>query len=519
MNAPPSPSSLAVEWAGLLYDITRQFASTLDIDEALSNVLDMIVRALGANSGSIFLFDQDGYVSKSILARSDLAPEVKRHAIVTVMEQGFTGWVFQNQKSDIIFDTETDGRWVLLPETSIVTRSAMGAPFIRRGKVIGIVIIMHPDPNAFNSRHLLLLEMISTQAAAVIENAAMYAQANNERQMLQAIISGVRDITVVTDLLDRLILANPAAQQVLGLSQALYGTFLNELIVNESDVIEFYHSAVNGGDMEKELTLSNHRIYSCAMVKIPEVGWMIGMHDVTALKQLDETKSEFVSHVSHDLRSPLAVIQGYVWLLDQIPRLNKEARGYVKEIYRLIERMSELINNLLDLSQIEMGIEGDFKDISFTEIVAKAIDGMQAMAEAKGVKLVAELPMDVLSLRGSPLRLSQVVTNLVGNALKFTPVEGTITVRVAAEGNFATAKITDTGPGIPEEMQSQLFHKFTRLAQKATRTNEGYGLGLAIVKTIVDAHKGQVWVQSKEGQGSTFTVTIPMQSSLENPAV
>jgi signal transduction histidine kinase len=509
MNTAPSTSSLAVEWGGLLYEIAREFASTLDIDEVLARVLDMIVQALGANAGSIFLFDQDGYVSKSILARSDLAPEVKRHAIVTVMEKGFTGWLCENQKSDIILDTETDGRWVVLPATSIITRSAMGAPFIRRGKVIGIVVIMHPEPNAFTPRHLLLLEMISTQAAAVIENAAMYAQANNERQTLQAIISGVRDITIVTDLLDRLILANPSAQQVLGLSQALLGSFLDELI-EEKEVLDFYRSVVNGEEAEREVTLSNGRVYSCAIVKIPEVGWMLAMHDVTALKQLDATKSEFVSHVSHDLRSPLAVIQGYVWLLDQVPRLNKEARGYVQEIYRLIERMTELINNLLDLSQIEMGIEADFKDIIFTEVVAKAVDGMQSIAEAKQVKLVPELPEQLISLRGSPLRLSQIVTNLVGNALKFTPEGGIITVRVGVEGSSATVKVTDTGPGIPEELQSQLFQKFTHLAQKTTRANEGYGLGLAIVKSIVDAHNGQVSIDSKEGQGSTFSVSIPL---------
>jgi signal transduction histidine kinase len=518
VNAALSPSSVAAEWGGLLYEIARQFASTLDLDEALSNVLDQIVHALSADAGSIFLFDQDGYVSKSILARSNLAPEVKRHAIVTVMERGFAGWVFQNQKSDVIYDTEDDERWVLLPDTSITTRSAMGTPFIRRDKVIGIVIIMHPEPNAFTPRHLLLLEMIATQAAAVIENAAMYAQANNERQTLQAIISGVRDLTVVTDLLDRLILANPTAQQVLGLSHALYGTFLDELI-KETEVIEFYRSAVNGGDMERELKLSNGRVYNCTMVKIPEVGWMIGMHDVTAHKQMDVTKNEFVSQVSHDLRSPLAVIQGYVWLLDQIPRLNKEAKGYVKEIYRLIERMSELINNLLDLSQIEMGIEADFKDISFTDVVAKAVEGMRGMAEAKHIQLEVDLPTDVLSLRGSPLRLGQAVTNLMGNAMKFTPEDGVVTVQVATEGNYAIVKISDTGPGIPEALQPQLFQKFSRLAQKATKTNEGYGLGLAIVKTIIDAHQGQVWVESQEGQGSTFTVSIPLQNLLENPVI
>jgi signal transduction histidine kinase len=243
------------------------------------------------------------------------------------------------------------------------------------------------------------------------------------------------------------------------------------------------------------------------------------MHDVTAHKQMDVTKNEFVSQVSHDLRSPLAVIQGYVWLLDQIPRLNKEAKGYVKEIYRLIERMSELINNLLDLSQIEMGIEADFKDISFTEVVAKVVEGMRGLAESKHIQLVVDLPTDVLSLRGSPLRLGQAVTNLVGNAMKFTPVDGVVTVRVAAEGNYATVKVSDTGPGIPEALQPQLFQKFSRLAQNTTKTNEGYGLGLAIVKTIVDAHQGQVWVKSQEGQGSTFTVSIPMQNLLENPAI
>jgi signal transduction histidine kinase len=509
MNAVLTPSSLAVEWGELLYEIASHLSSTSELDEVLSQVLELIVQALGANAGSIFLFDQDGYISQSILVRSDLAPEIKRHAIATVMERGFAGWLYQNQKAGIILDTETDERWVRLPPTSPVTRSALGAPFIRRGGVIGIMIINHPKPNAFTPRHLLLLEMIATQVAAVIENAAMYAQANNERQTLQAIISGVRDVTVVTDLLDRLILANPAAQRVLGLSKALYGNFIDELI-KEREVIDFYRSAVSSGEKEREVTLSNGWTYTCTLVKIPEVGWMIGMHDVTALKELDAVKSEFVSHVSHDLRSPLAVIQGYVWLLGQLPRLNKEARGYVVEINRLIDYMSELISNLLDLSQIEMGIEADFKDISFNEVVANAVENMQSIAAARQVQLVPVIPSEVLNLRGSPTRLGQAITNLVGNAIKFTPPAGVVTVSISTEGNFATLRIIDTGPGIPEDLQPLLFQKFSRLAQKSTKTNEGHGLGLAIVRTIVEAHHGQVWVKSHEGQGSTFAFSVPL---------
>lgn len=509
MSSVLSPSDLVVEWGWLLYEIARQFASEAELDEMLGKVLDLIVHSLRANAGSIFLFDQEGYVSQSILAHSDLVPEVKRHAILTMMEHGFAGWVYQNQKADIISETETDERWEQLSEIPTVARSAVGVPFIRRGKVIGIMLIMHAEPNAFTKRHVLLLEMIAAQAAAVIENAAMYAHANNERQAFQAIISGVRDIIVVSDLLDRLILANPAAQRVLGLSQVLYGNFMDELI-QEGAVIEFYRTAVNGGDSEREMTLSNGRVYSCTVVKIPEVGWMTGMQDVSAHKQLNALKSEFVSQVSHDLRSPLAVIQGYVWLLDQMPRINKEARGYFREIFRLIERMSELINNLLDLSQIEMGIEADFKDINFSEVAAKAVEGMQAVASSKQVRLVAEIPPVVLSLRGSPLRLGQVVTNLVGNALKFTPPEGVVTVSVSVDGNIATLKVTDTGPGIPADLQPLLFQRFTRLAQKTTKKNEGYGLGLAIVKTIVEAHQGQAWVESQVGQGSTFAFSVPL---------
>lgn len=509
MNPVLSPNDLAVEWGGLLYEIARIFASELELEEMLSKVLDLVVQSLGANSGIIYLFDQDGYVSQSILARENFPPEIKRHAIVTVMERGFAGWVYQYQKAGIIYDTAKDERWVEIPQISTVAHSAMGAPFIRRGKAIGIITIMHPEPNALSDRHLLLLDMIATQAAAVIENAAMYAQANNERQTLQAIISGVRDMIVVTDLLDRLILANPAAQRLLGLSQALYGNFLDELI-KEEELVKFYRAGVDGGDTERQVTFSNGRIYNCTLIKIPEVGWMTGIQDVTVHMQLNAAKNEFVSQVSHDLRSPLAVIQGYVWLLDQTPRLNKEAHGYFQEVFRLIERMSELINNLLDLSQIEMGIEADFKDINLSEVIANAVEGMQTVASTKQVRLVADIPLNVLSLRGSPLRLGQAVTNLVGNALKFTPPEGAVTVSVAVDGENATVQVTDTGPGISANLQPMLFQRFSRLSQKSTKVNEGFGLGLAIVKTIVEAHQGQVWVKSQEGQGSTFAFSVPL---------
>src|SRR5512145_1316098 len=216
-------TSFAAEWGGLLYEISRQFASTLELDDVLSKVLSLTVQAVEANSGSIFLLNDEGRVTRSLLSRRHLPVEVKEYTLTEVMRDGLAGWVYSAKKADIIFDTESDDRWHVFPEDTAICRSAMAAPLLRRGKVIGIITMIHAEANAFTPRHLMLLEVIATQAASAIENAAMYTKANLERLKLQAIIEGVQDIIFVTDLQRNLLLANPAAQTSLGLAPKTYG--------------------------------------------------------------------------------------------------------------------------------------------------------------------------------------------------------------------------------------------------------------------------------------------------------
>ena len=506
-ESPPGPSALAPDWIELLYEVTRQFASSLELDEVLGQVLTLTVKAVRATAGSIFLLDTSGRVVRSILARDDLPPQIK-YPIAQMVNKGFAGWVYQNRQASIIADTTTDPRWHSSSDDPSVARSAIAAPLIRREIVIGIVIMQHLETNAFNRRELQLLEAIAAQAAAVIENAALYTNATNERSMLQAVIASARDIVIVTDVKDRLILVNPMAQRSLGIHEQFQARPFAE-VFREPALVEFYAVASEDDHALGEVRFDDGRVFDCALARVPNVGKVLSMHEVTTFKQLDALKSEFVSHVAHDLKAPLGVMQGYTWLLNDHQSLDDESRTYVHQITESIHRMRELIDNILDIGRIEMGLQADFQPVAIDRVARDSIKTMQTLAKDKNIVLRLEPGHEVPAVTGSPLRLGQAVINLVGNALKFTPTGGSVTVKTSFENGQVTVQVIDTGPGVPPHLQTKLFQKFARLGQGATQKNEGHGLGLAIVKSVVDAHGGRVWVESQPGKGSTFAFSLP----------
>lgn len=406
-----SEEQLSPNMGWLLYKITRAFSSSLDLNDVLGKVLGLTVKVFGASVGSIFLLDSRGRISKSILARQDLPPEVREQAVNTVMEKGFGGWVCRHAKADIISDTRRDSRWVALPDDPLITLSAISAPLIRRGQVTGIITLHHADPDHFNTEQLDLIQTIAGEAAMAVENASLYKKVVDEHVML---------------------------------------------------------------------------------------------------KQLDELKNEFVSHVAHDLKSPLSVIFSYAELLQQFSDLNNEGQEFLKEIQTAVSRMRSLIGNVLDINRIEMGIESELGPADISDILGRSANTLQRMAGEKGIALQMEVSKDLPLVIGAPIRLGQVFMNLVGNAIKFTPSGGSVSISGSREGERLLVRIADSGPGIPDDLMPKLFQKFSKLGQKETRSEEGHGLGLAIVKSIIDAHKGDLWVESKPGAGSTFAFSLPI---------
>lgn len=512
-NVPPgsvrtSTGTLSLQWAELLIEVSRQFATTLELDEVLGTVLSLTVRSVGAQKGSIFLLDSSGRVIRSILARGNLAPEVKQHAVARLMDKGFAGWAYRNKQADIIRDTEQDDRWHVFPDDTLVTRAAMVVPLIRREQVIGIVTMMHSEPDSFNSEQLTFLEAVAAQAASAVENAALYTRVNNERSTLRALIASVHDAILVTDRNDRIILANPAARTALALREDVLGKPYAEAL-NEPELVAFYDAASGSSQTMKEIELGDGRVFSCSLVQVNEVGQLLGMHDITTFRNLDNLKSEFVAHVAHDLKAPLSVMYGYVKFLAELPDMGADEKVFVEKIIDSIHRMRGLIDNILDLGRIEMGIESELEITTIGSVVKEAAQGMEGLAAEKRVTLATDIADGLPYINAAPVRLGQAVSNLIGNALKFTPEEGKVTVRAALQGGQVVVEVQDTGPGIPPAMQAKLFQKFSKLGQKATRQNEGHGLGLAIVKSVVEAHAGRVWVESHVGEGSTFAFSLP----------
>jgi signal transduction histidine kinase len=240
------------------------------------------------------------------------------------------------------------------------------------------------------------------------------------------------------------------------------------------------------------------------------------------LKELDRLKSDFVSNVSHELRTPLTAIKGAVdLLLREVPGpLNESQTHHLSRVRSNTQHLAGLINDLLDLSKIEEGkIELDAGRVSLGGLVQEVMETVKPMAAEKPVLLEADAPMASVLVWADRDKVTQVLMNLIGNAIKFTPSDGTITVSSANDREgWIRISIRDAGPGIPASEQEKIFEKFYQITQDGGLKPKGTGLGLAISKALVELHGGKIWVESEVGRGSTFSFTLPLSGSQHLPS-
>ena len=232
------------------------------------------------------------------------------------------------------------------------------------------------------------------------------------------------------------------------------------------------------------------------------------------IAKLEEEKSRFLRFLgiaAHDLKAPLTAIQGFLWVMlgGYSGEITDKQRNILERSTRRINELLNLISDLLDIPRIETGqIVQETKEISLREVVKHSLNDLRNSAKEKGVKLKVELPDGLPKIRGSSPRLQQVITNLVSNAINYTP-EGTVTIRITEERNELRVEVMDTGIGIPSEELPQVFDDFFRASNVEAR---GTGLGLSITKRIVEAHGGKIWVESpppETKKGAKFTFTLP----------
>jgi len=372
-------------------------------------------------------------------------------------------------------------------------------------------------------------------------------------EKMTAVVNSIAEGLIVLDRDNRIIHINPAAEELLDVSfssqfsleppsspavidenksleSEMIGTDINTAILNKElhDVIEESQSQIaQCKTVSSEVAISkNGKEIFLRVLASPfrdEYGQLLGtvyvLDDITQAKEIDQMKSDFVGLVSHELRTPLTSILGFVQLVldGKTGTITEKQRGSLMTVHRQAKRLHSLIEALLDVSKIEAGrIEIEKEEVSILDVARYRLEEIRPQADARNIKLDFIAPDSLPNILGDEERLGRVFTNLIGNAIKFTPTDGVVTVRLRLDGRLVLSQVIDTGPGIPEEEQEKIFEKFYQASKLQTRLHGGSGLGLSIAKSIIEAHGGKIWVTSKPGKGSDFRFILPIAGSPGN---
>jgi signal transduction histidine kinase len=283
-------------------------------------------------------------------------------------------------------------------------------------------------------------------------------------------------------------------------------------LVGPVTAIEARLRGIAGGDFAERVHVANRDELGTLAANVNRMCEELGLV-YQQLETANRHKSEFLANTSHELRTPLNAILGYAELIED--NIYGEVPPKIREVLQRIQsngrHLLNLINDVLDLSKIEAGqLYLSVTTYSMKEVVATVVTATEGLAAEKKLALRAIIPEALPTGEGDERRITQVLLNLVGNALKFTDM-GEVEVRASVERGWFELSVRDTGPGIPAEERDRIFEEFHQLDTSTTRTKGGTGLGLAISKKIIQMHGGRIWVESDVGHGSTFQVTIPIR--------
>jgi two-component system phosphate regulon sensor histidine kinase PhoR len=290
------------------------------------------------------------------------------------------------------------------------------------------------------------------------------------------------------------------------------GRALYDLLRNRALYDVFGETVASGQPAERTVRLADEIVWQVSVVALP-AGYRAAavgvLRDVTRLERTESMRRTFIADVSHELRTPIASIAAAAETLAEAEPDEAESKHLLGLIRRQSDRMRELIDDLMDLAQIESGaVELEKSDLSLSSLLSETAADFSAAAAARRIHLVTDADPS-LSVEGDRRRLSQVVRNLLDNAIKFSPEAGTVTLRARREGKDAVLSVTDEGPGIPHSEVGKIFQRFYQVDRSRSKSRPGAGLGLAIAKHLVQLHGGAVEVDTELGRGSTFRVRFP----------
>jgi two-component system, NtrC family, sensor histidine kinase KinB len=506
----------------LLFDISRELAAALDLGTVLERVLFLSIRNVGAERGSVIVLNENHEPVEAAIVIGNNLISKSASELRETLEQGLAGWVMRNHAPAMVPNTRHDARWVRRPDDATErsgAKSAICVPLAARDQLCGILTIVHPFPNAFTQDHLDLMQSIADMAGIAIFNAQLYDSLQSATRRYRELFDDSIDPILITDLKGRILEANRQAYRVTGYSLSeMAGQNVADYHALQVERLGTNFENLSGDETvayESTLrTLYKDNLPVKVYVRRVQFGTELciqwTLRDISERKSLASLQEDLMAMIYHDLRSPLANIISSIDMLSAL--IPEDKADGLKPIFsiamRSTDRMQRLISSLLDINRLEAGRSiTNQQAVNARRLVKEAADAVQSVVEGKHLTLEFDLPQNFSKIWADEDMIRRVLINLLENGVKFTPIHGVITVGARTLDRWVEIWVQDSGPGIPASEQEHIFDKFIRL--QTDRFPKGIGLGLAFCRLAVQAHGGEIWVESEEGAGSRFIFTIP----------
>lgn len=502
-----------------LAETARVVSASLELDDVFSRILSQTLKTLDVEAASLAVIDESSGDLEFKSAKGEMADELL--GIRLKRGEGIAGWVVENDQPIIVPDLQNDPRF--LPDVDrklgFETRAIACVPIRVHDEVIGVLEALNPKRDKFEPALLEVLMGIAGMAGTAIQHARLYAETQAARKRYTGLFEDSIDPILITDLEGCLTDANVSAYVFLGYeAPALKGL----------SIVDIHHPSSNNNLPEiSDLEPGEAHAYDASLthedgtqlpVQIhvkrmdvedqPVLQWIV--RDISERIALDQLRADLTSMIFHDLRSPLGnIISSLEVMKDSIEEDDELLRPVISVAQRSSRRLSRLIDSLLDIGLLEEGKAVLFKTaVPLLPLVEEAVEEVHPITEAKEHRLTIDDEQEIPKLEIDVDMIRRVVINLVENAVKYTPSGGNISITLEKIGDKVQFGVNDTGAGIAPEDQLKIFDKFARTER--TGRSKGLGLGLAFCRLAVEAHGGEIWVDSKPGKGSTFFFTLPV---------
>jgi PAS domain S-box-containing protein len=510
-----------------LLEISRAITAQLDLGEVLRRVLNASVVMLAGQVGLVALRDSNG----DYQIRATVGLE---SAQITPLNQQLRDLVSNAQ--DAIDRQTLDTRMkAMLASLNRDLRQYVAIPLVFAGEPLGLLIIFRSYHGGASADDIQVLQSFADQAAIAVHNAQLYEHIDHERKRLGAILQHSADGVMILDANLRILMFNYALERMTAWrAQDAIGLPQDDVIVwKRIDMRDLKDAVAEGwprvlpadsppeilyveGDITRRdgLTLSIGITYAPLMTSEHQVANIIAnVRDITHWRQAQEMQNIFISTVSHELKTPVAIIKGYAGTLNRTdadwnPDVIHEGLAVIEDE---ADRLTGLIENLLTASRIQaqQKIQLNLAPVHLPDLAARAVERFSPQTTNHTFTL--NFPPDFPTIQGDEVRLRQTLDNLIGNAIKYSPDGGCIEVGGGMDDHTVCVYVRDQGVGLSERDQERIFDRFYRVDGALSRRTQGTGLGLYLAKAIVEAHGGTMRVESKPGQGSTFYFTLPQQ--------